>query len=155
MPGSRPLADLPPPSIGAGGGAEGGAPRALPPEMLRGMLEAARSSLFAGRYGEAIQAYQAVLKRDPRNVDAITHLGLIVAIGGHVDSALESLDKALAIDPNYPPALLYRGQILYESKGNREDAIRSWEKFLALVPTGEERDRVTKLIAEAKSGGKK
>jgi tetratricopeptide (TPR) repeat protein len=155
MPGSRPLADLSsPPSTGPASGSEGGAPRAVPPEVLRGMLEAARSSLFAGRYGEAISAYQAVLKRDPKNVDAITHLGLIVAIGGHVDSALESLDKALAIDPNYPPALLYRGQILYESKGNREDAIRSWEKFIALVPSGEDHDRVAKMIAEAKSGKK-
>src|SRR4029450_12863456 len=33
-------------------------------------------------YGEAIAAYQAVLKRDPKNVDAMTHLALIVAIGG-------------------------------------------------------------------------
>ena len=48
----------------------------LPPEMLAGMLQAARQSLLAGRYSEAIAAYQAVLKRDPRNVDALTHLGL-------------------------------------------------------------------------------
>src|SRR5256886_13264130 len=70
------------------------------------MLQAARASLFEGRYGEAIAAYQAVLKRDPKNVDALTHLGLIVAIGGHADTALETLDRALAIDPTYPPALL-------------------------------------------------
>jgi len=34
--------------------------------MLQGMLSAARTSLFAGRYGEAIAAYQAILKRDRR-----------------------------------------------------------------------------------------
>ena len=44
------------------------------------MLQAARQSLFEGRYSEAIAAYQAVLKRDERNVDAMTHLGLIVAV---------------------------------------------------------------------------
>jgi tetratricopeptide (TPR) repeat protein len=74
--------------------------------MLQGMLQAARASLFAGRYSEAIAAYQAVLKRDPKNVDAMTHLGLIVGVGGHADQALETLDRALALDPNYPPALL-------------------------------------------------
>ncbi|HEX4993457.1 MAG TPA: hypothetical protein VFX87_00750, partial [Methylomirabilota bacterium] len=42
----------------------------IPPEMLAGMLSAARQSLFEGRYPEAIAAYQAVLKRDERNVDA-------------------------------------------------------------------------------------
>jgi tetratricopeptide (TPR) repeat protein len=149
MAGSRPLASLEP---GPGPGGPANAPRTVTPEMLRGMLEAARASLFEGRYGEAIAAYQAVLKRDPKNVDAMTHLGLIVAIGGHADSALETFDKALTLDPNYPPALLYRGQVLYESKGDAAGAIRSWEKFLAVAPGGDDRDRVAKMIAEARAG---
>ena len=127
----------------------------VPPEVLQGMLQAARSSLGAGRYGEAIAAYQAVLKRDPKNVDAMTHLALIVAIGGgpeHADRALETFDKALAIDPSYLPALLYRGQVLYEVKKDVGGAIRSWEKFMALAPPGEDRDRVAKMIADARAG---
>ena len=148
MPGSRPLASLEPPTPGGGGT---GAPRAVTPEMLQGMLQAARSSLFEGRYGEAIAAYQAILKRDPKNVDAMTHLALIVAIGGHADAALETFDKVLSLDPNYAPALLYRGQVLYESKQDAAGAITSWEKFVAISPPGEDRDRVTKMIADAKA----
>ena len=153
MPGSRPFAPMGsgPPSAAGAPPSAGGAPRAVTPEMLQGMLGAARSSLFEGRYGEAIAAYQAILKRDPKNVDAMTHLALIVAIGGHADAALETLDKALSLDPNYPPALLYRGQVLYESKQDTAGAIKAWEKFLALTPPGEDRDRVTKMIAEAKA----
>ena len=60
-------------------GTAGGAPRPLPKEMLEGMLQAAHASLDAGRYQEAIAAYTAVLKRDPQNVNAITHLGVILA----------------------------------------------------------------------------
>lgn len=123
----------------------------IPPELLAGMLRAARQSLFDGRYSEAIAAYQAVLKRDPKNVDAMTHLGLIVAIGGHADTALETFERALAIDPKYPPALLYRGEVLYESKKDTAGAIRSWEKFVAVVPPGEDRVRVEKMIAEARA----
>jgi len=149
MPGSRPLA--PPSGAGADGSGTPGAPRVITPAVLQGMLQAARSSLFEGRYGEAIAAHQAILKRDPKNVDAMTHLALIVAIGGHGDTALETLDKALTLDPNYAPALLYRGQVLYESKKDTAGAIRSWEKFLALTPPGEDRDRVTRMIAEAKA----
>ncbi len=122
----------------------------IPPEILKGMLSAARGSLLEGRYSEAIAAYQAVLKRDARNVDALTHLGLIVAIGGHADAALETFDKALAIDPRYPPAFLYRGQVLYEVKRDYPGAVTAWERFLALVPSGEEHDRVAALVAEAK-----
>ncbi|MGH7400279.1 MAG: tetratricopeptide repeat protein [Candidatus Rokuibacteriota bacterium] len=123
----------------------------IPPEMLAGMLQAARQSLFEGRYSEAIAAYQAVLKRDERNVDAMTHLGLIVAVGGHADSALETFDKALQIDPRYAPAYLYRGQVLYAQKQDYAGAVKSWERFLTLVPKGEDHDRVAALVETART----
>jgi cytochrome c-type biogenesis protein CcmH/NrfG len=142
------------------------APRGpVTPQMLQGMLGAARSSLFAGRYGEAMAAYQAVLKRDPNNVDALTHMGLIAAIASQgtehgpemVTRALDLFDRALARDPNYPPALLYRGQVLYEARKDTAGAIRAWEKFVAVSPPGEDRDRVAQMIAEARAqaGGRK
>jgi cytochrome c-type biogenesis protein CcmH/NrfG len=148
-PGSRPLA----PPFASDAPAAGGSGRALSPEMLQGMLQAARASLFAGRYSEAIAAYQAVLKRDPKNVDAMTHLGLIVALGGHVDQALETIDRALALDPKFPPALLYKGQILLESKRDPQAAVASWERFVAVTPPGEDRDRVVKMIQATKAQG--
>ena len=150
--GTRPLADLTP-GPGAGTPTPGDGASRVPPEVLRGMLDAARQALFAGEYGQAIQAYQAVLKRDPQNVDAMTHLGLIVAIGGHADTALETFDKALALDPNYGPALLYRGQVLYDAKRDVPGAIRAWERFLAVTPPGEDRARVAKLIDDARKAG--
>ena len=151
-PGSRiPVPVLPDPSrtMPPVAGVEPGQP--IPPEMLAGMLQAARASLAAERYSEAIAAYQAVLKRDPKNVDAMAHLGLIVAIGGHADTALEAFDKALAIDPKYAPAYLYQGQVLYEVKRDYPGAVKAWEQFLALVPTGEERERVGDLVKEARA----
>jgi tetratricopeptide (TPR) repeat protein len=141
------------------------APRGpLTPAMLQGMLGAARQSLYAGRYNEAMRAYQAVLKRDPNNVDALTHLGLMAGIaaqGQHgpemVERALDLFDRALKIDPDYPPALLYRGQVLYEVRKDVPGAIRSWEKFVAVSPPGEDRERVVKMIADARAqtGGKR
>jgi hypothetical protein len=152
MAGSRPLAGMDAPSAA-------NAPRGpVTPAMLQGMLQAARSSLFAGRYSEAMAAYQAVLKRDANNVDAMTHMGLIAAIaaqGEHgpemVNRALDLFDRALALDPNYPPALLYRGQVLYEVKKDSAGAIASWEKFIAVTPPGEDRDRVAKMLADARA----
>jgi tetratricopeptide (TPR) repeat protein len=154
-PGSRPLAsgDAPAPPSAAN------APRGpVTPEILKGMLEAARGSLSAERYGEAIAAYQAVLKRDADNVDALTHLGLIAGVaarGEHgpemIDRALGLLDRALKLQPDYPPALLYRGQVLYEAKNDAAGAIRSWERFVKVTPPGEERTRVERMIAQARA----
>ena len=159
-PGSRPLAPIGPdgaPPLPGGADASPGAaaPRTVTPEVMQGMLRAARASLFEGRYGEAIAAYQAVLKRDTQNVDALTHLGLIVAIGGHVDEALATFEKVLALDPNYAPALLYRGQVLLEGKKDAAGAIKSWEKFVAVTPPGEDRDRVARLIDDARRNAPK
>ncbi len=150
---------MPPPTVGLGEPAPGGATpgggaasgRKLPPEILQGMLQAARQSLMAGRYAEAIAAYQAVLKREPRNVDALTHLGFIVALGGHADPALETIDKALSIDPDYALAHYYRGQVLYEAKGDAAGAIKEWERFLVLVPSGPEHAQVQALIKDARA----
>ena len=149
-PGSR--LPVPAPQVAAGVGPpiitlEPGKP--IPPEMLAGMLGAARRSLMDGRYSEAIAAYQAVLKRDPKNVDAMTHLGLIVSIGGHADAALETFDKAAKVDPGYAPIYLYRGQVLYEVKQDYPGAVQAWQRFLALVPQGEDHDRVALLVKEA------
>jgi cytochrome c-type biogenesis protein CcmH/NrfG len=142
---------LMPGAPGTGPAGTGGAPRPIPPEIMARMLEAARASLNAGRYPEAIAAYQAVLKRDSKNVDAMTHLALIVAMGGHADAALETFDKALKIDPKYTPALMYKGQVLYEVKQDYPGAIKAWERFVALMPPGEDRRRVALLIEEART----
>jgi tetratricopeptide (TPR) repeat protein len=156
--GSRPLESLEPPVATAPPSAANAPRGPVTPEILQGMLEAARASLFAGRYGEAIAAYQAVLKRDPDNVDALTHMGLIAAVaarGEHgpemVDRALGLFDRALKLSPDYPPALLYRGQVLYEAKKDTAGAIRSWERFVKVVPAGEDRTRVERMIAEARA----
>jgi cytochrome c-type biogenesis protein CcmH/NrfG len=156
-PGSRLPVPAPGPGADAGGSPVGppsmrfepGKP--IPPEILAGMLQAARQSLFDGNYSQAIAAYQAVLKRDAKNVDAMTHLGLIVSIGGHADAALATFDRALAIDPKYPPAYLYRGQVLFEQKQDYAGAVKAWESFLKLVPKGEDHDRVVAMLQDAKS----
>ncbi len=123
----------------------------IPPEMLRGMLQAAHQALDAGSYQQAIAAYQAVLKRDPKNVEAITHLGVILSIAGHDDNALEAFDKAIALNPAYAHAYWDKARILYEVKQDMRGAIQAWEKFVALIPSGEDRDHALRMIEEAKS----
>jgi tetratricopeptide (TPR) repeat protein len=114
------------------------------------MLDAAHQALDAGNYQQAIAAYQAVLKRDPKNVEAITHLGVILSTAGHDDSALEAFDKAIAVDPTYAHAWWDKAHLLYERKQDYKGAIQAWEKFVALVPSGEDRDRALRMIDEAK-----
>jgi tetratricopeptide (TPR) repeat protein len=132
------------------GPAPGGAPRPIPKEMLQGMLEAAHASLDAGRYQEAIAAYTAVLKRDQRNVNAITHLGVILAIAGHHAEALEAFDRALAIDPDYAHALWDKAGVL-ETRQDYAGAVAALEHFVRVSPAGPDRDRAQERIRQAKT----
>ena len=149
-----PMAAIPgmPPAAGAGGpSAEGGAPRPIPKGVLEGMLQAARASLNAGRVQEAIAAYQAILKREPGNVEALAHFGLILAMAGHADRAIEHFDRALQIDPDYAEALSYTAQVRFELKQDYQGAIAAWERFAKVVDSAEARDEAQARIREARS----
>jgi tetratricopeptide (TPR) repeat protein len=144
-----PMAPVPPVAAAPGGGEPGGAPRAIPPGMLQGMLQAARTSFEAGRYNEAAAAYRAILKRDPNNLDALTHFGAILAMAGHTDQGLEHLGRALSLDPNYREALWYQAGVL-EARQDYAGAIAAWEKFAAVSGPGEDRERAQAFIREAR-----
>jgi cytochrome c-type biogenesis protein CcmH/NrfG len=144
-----PMAPVPPVAVAPGGGEAGGAPRPIPPAMLQGMLQAARTSFEAGRYNEAASAYRAVLKRDPNNIDALTHFGAILAIAGHTDQGLEHLGRALSLDPNYREALWYQAGVL-DARQDYVGAIAAWEKFAAVSGPGEDRERAQAFIREAR-----
>jgi tetratricopeptide (TPR) repeat protein len=135
---------------GSGSGGSGGAPRPLSKEMLEGMLKAAHASLDAGRYQEAIAAYTAVLRREPRNVDAITHLGVILALAGHHADALEAFDRALAIDPNYAHALWDKAGV-QEARQDHAGAVATLERFVRVAPAGPDRDRAQERLRDAKA----
>ncbi len=144
-PSAIPEPDVPGPSGEAGGA------KALPPGMLEGMLKAAHQALDAGQYQQAISAYKAILKRESRNVDAITHLGIILAVAGHADGALEAFDRALAIQPDYPHALWDKARVLYEQRQDYAGAIATWERFVAVTAPGSDHEQARALIREAKA----
>jgi tetratricopeptide (TPR) repeat protein len=146
MSGAPPLADA-----GPGGPTSSGPPRPIPPGVLAGMLQAAHASLDAGRYQEAIAAYKAVLARHPDNVEAMTHLGVILAQAGHADGALEAFDRALAIDPGYAHAWWDKAGVLFDQKQDYSGAITAWERFLALAPAeGPDRDQARARMQDAR-----
>ncbi|HLC42349.1 MAG TPA: tetratricopeptide repeat protein [Methylomirabilota bacterium] len=138
--------DAPPPGASGGSGGQ----RVITPEMLQGMLRAAHQSLDEGRYQEAIAAYKAVLKRNPKNVEAIAHLGIILGLAGHTDNAIEALDKAIGIDPNYAHAYWDKARLLSEQKQDLKGAVKAWEKFTQLAPPGADRDQALRMIQDAK-----
>ena len=114
------------------------------------LLAFAHLALDEGQTPAAIWAYKRVLAREPRNVEAITHSGVILFQGNHVDQALARVEEALRIDPGYTHAHWDRAQLLFHGKKDYAAAARALEAFLTLVPTGEDAERARAMLAEAR-----
>lgn len=95
----------------------------------------------------AIAAFQGVLRHDPGHPTANAYMGMILAQAGHVDAALESLDRALARTPNFPLALWAKGMVLFQDGRDPAGARQYLERLEDLLPEGEQRDAVRDIIA--------
>jgi tetratricopeptide (TPR) repeat protein len=82
-------------------------------------------------------------------------MAMILAQAGHSDQALILFDRALAINPQIPMALLFKGRILYEDKRDYDGAIANWEQFLTMMPQGGPAEVVRGWIEEARREARK
>jgi cytochrome c-type biogenesis protein CcmH/NrfG len=104
----------------------------------------------AGRYGEAIPAYQQAFALDPRNVNLSTDLGTALWYTGRADEALAQYEKSLAIEPNHAQTLFNMGIVRRDGKRDPKGAIEVWERLLAANPGYAERPKVEQAIAQAR-----
>jgi predicted Zn-dependent protease len=67
---------------------------------IRGYMDQAQSALRANQPSVAAQAYQAILRLDPGNVEARANLGVVAMSTGDWSKAAEYLDAALKLQPS-------------------------------------------------------
>jgi cytochrome c-type biogenesis protein CcmH len=104
-------------------------------------------------YPKAIEAFKKVLAADATNPEAHSYMGFILMQAGHGDGALLAFDKALSRAPNLPMALWGRGMVLYQDKKDFAAAREIFERLLVMVPPGEERNEIAKVLAEIPAAG--
>ncbi|TFU26849.1 c-type cytochrome [Thermus tengchongensis] len=97
---------------------------------------------------QAAEAYLEVLKKDPRNVEAVRRVGILLFMGGRLEEAEMFLQIAQHADPTAAEGWLFLGNIYFQ-KGQAQEAIAAWEKYLEVG--GEARERVEGLIAMART----
>jgi len=112
-----------------------------PTDDLAQDLETARQLREQGQALAAIRTYDEILARDPKQPEALAYRGWMVRQAGAqagnaelVDKGLEYVDRAVAADPSYPWAHLFRGLILYEDKRDPAGAVPELRAFLDAGP---------------------
>lgn len=118
------------------------------------LLAWGRKAFELGVYEQAAEAYLEVLKKDPRNVEAVRRVGILLFLSGRPEEARLFLEIAQHAEPMAAEGWLFLGN-LYFQEGRYQEAIAAWERYLEVG--GEARERVQGLIAMARAqaqGGK-
>jgi tetratricopeptide (TPR) repeat protein len=68
-----------------------------------------------GRNAEAAGIWSGIAQQDPRNAEALAHLGLIEARQAHYGQAISYYRRALAIDPAFPSLEMNLGLALFKT----------------------------------------
>jgi Flp pilus assembly protein TadD len=120
------------PNVGKSNAISTAAPNALPNE-LQDVVVAARKNVEQGKYRTAEKQYQTVLTKDPKNLDALSNLGVVYFRTGKIRSAESTLKKALAIAPNDDFVLTTLGIVHYRQE-RFDDALKELRKAIELNP---------------------
>ncbi len=103
-----------------------------------------------GEAVEALKLYDAVLKEDPNNIEALTYRGWLLRLAGLVDEAQVALDRAVSLDPSFPDAHFFRAMLLFRDRDNPAAAIPEFEAYLASNPAPETRQAVQDVLDQAR-----
>jgi cytochrome c-type biogenesis protein CcmH len=114
----------------------------------RAAMTEGKQAFAQQEYPKAIDSFKKVLAAEPNNPEAHAYMGFILVQAGHGDGALMAFDKALSVAPNFPMALWGRGMVLYQDKKDYAGAREIFERLLNIVPPGEGRNEVAKVLAE-------
>src|SRR6266513_1028004 len=107
-------------------------PKALPSEVQE-VAVAARKNVEQGKYRTAEKQYQTVLAKDPKNLDALSNLGVVYFRTGKIRSAESTLKKALTIAPNDDFVLTTLGIVHYR-QSRFDDALKELRKAIEINP---------------------
>lgn len=102
-----------------------------PQAKIQVLLEAAMAFYRSGRFGEAVQAYEDILRQRPANFDAAHMLGIMAMRTGDAPRAVAMISRAVRLNPKHAQAYANLGTA-YSCINQPEDALRAYDHALKL-----------------------
>jgi len=82
---------------------------------------------------DARAAFEAAIKKDPKDADAHNGLGFYLLNSGRLDEAKREFETTLKLDPDAAGAMNGLARVLDE-QGRTDEAIKLWEKMVSKTP---------------------
>jgi len=99
---------------------------------------------------KGIMMLREVLAKDENNIKALLSLGRFAVKSGQYDKAIERFEKVLTLNSDYDEAYLYLGDV-YESKGDKENAIKYYQKYKSATNNPSAAAEIDKYINQLKN----
>ena len=106
-----------------------------------------RIGLKSGRYNDAVKAFDAMLKVDPKDHVGWSNRGLALQRLNRLGPALLSYNRSLRYAPTYAPALQGKGYVLSRIK-RRAEALKCYDQALAVSVAGEEGGQTQSILVD-------
>lgn len=103
---------------------------------------------YARLFPRRTAAAEIALERDPRNAEALLHLGRVALYSSEPAAAAELFERARKADPQVAAAALYLLGRSYTELGRRDEARECYNEVLALHDGANFQRRVRRLLAE-------
>ena len=103
------------------------------PEQLRQWINDGFAQLQAGKFVEATESFDRILREQPDHADALYLSGVVLSSSGRKDEAARAISRAIAVDANNPSFHHTLANVL-ATLGKAEEALASYRQATALDP---------------------
>jgi cytochrome c-type biogenesis protein CcmH/NrfG len=117
------------------------------------MIKIGTFYLVARQLDDSTKYFQKAVDVKP-TPDSLTKLANSQFYGGAGNKAIESLNRALQIDPKNANALYNLGMLKWQVQGDVQGAVACWEKLVKTNPKHPQIEQVKEMIARAKEHAK-
>ena len=106
-------------------------PGASAAQNVQSFIDQGMQASQAGRYDQALQAFDQALKLKPNDPALITYKGTVYYAKGNNAQALQMCEQALKLNPNFGRAYYQRGMI-YQNQEKYRQALEDLQKAKGL-----------------------
>ena len=121
------------------------------PKNVDAWISLGNMMMDSSKFSEAIDAYEKALAIDPKNIDVRVDMGTCYRNAGKPDIAIREYRKALEMNPQHLHALKNMGIVYAYDLRDGKEAVKVFEKALAIAPNDPDAERLKQEIQKLKA----
>ncbi len=118
------------------------------PNNLKALISLGNLYFDSHQPQKAVDVYARALKIDRKNADVRTDMAIMYREMKDFDKAVKELRQAAADNPQHVNSRFNLGIILLHDKQDFKGAIKAWEDFLKVEPTGERAESIRQRLGQ-------